>query len=79
MVDDASAGYILYGYLFATSESRQKRTIRHPLHGSEAPGPQDKQRYAHMSENMLRDAAKALSLSQRPKQEDAGQVVNFTK
>ena len=43
------------------------------------------QRYAHMSENRLRDATRALSLSQRPKQEeDAGQkeqekVVNFSK
>ena len=36
------------------------------------------QRYAHMSENRLRDATKALSISQRPKQEEeAGQVVNF--
>ena len=40
------------------------------------------QRYAHMSENRLRDATKALSLALRPQQkaeEDAGQVVNFTK
>ena len=43
------------------------------------------QRYAHMSENRLRDATRALSLSQRPKQEEeAGQkeqekVVNFQK
>ena len=40
------------------------------------------QRYAHMSENRLRGAAKALSLALRPKEkakEDLGQVVNFTK
>jgi site-specific recombinase XerD len=38
------------------------------------------QRYAHMSENRLRDAAKALSLALRPREmteEDAGQVVNL--
>ena len=36
------------------------------------------QRYAHMSENRLRDATKALSISQRPKQEaEAEKVVNF--
>ena len=38
------------------------------------------QRYAHMSENRLRDAARALSLALRPRTEDqAGQVVNFKR
>jgi len=37
------------------------------------------QRYAHMAENKLRDAARALSQALRPQKEDAGQVVNFLK
>jgi integrase len=40
------------------------------------------QRYGHMSENRLRDAAKALSLALRPQKKadgDAGQVANTTK
>ena len=40
------------------------------------------QRYGHMSENRLRDAAKALSLALRPQEkadEDTEQVVNLTK
>ena len=36
------------------------------------------QRYSHLSENRLRDATKALSISQRPK-ENAGQVVKLSK
>jgi integrase len=36
------------------------------------------QKYAHMAENKLRGAARALSQALRPK-EEAGQVVNFTK
>ena len=35
------------------------------------------QRYAHMSENRLRDAAKALSLALRPRKKSADKVVNF--
>lgn len=37
------------------------------------------QKYAHMAENKLRDAARALSKALRPQKEEAGQVVNFAK
>jgi integrase len=38
------------------------------------------QRYAHMSENRLRAATKALSMALKPRAEDqAGQIVNFVK
>jgi len=42
------------------------------------------QKYAHMAENKLRDAARALSMALRPQKEQAGQdqtgkVVNFSK
>jgi len=37
------------------------------------------QKYAHMAETKLRDAARALSQALRPQKEDAGQVVNFKK
>ena len=37
------------------------------------------QRYAHVSENRLRNKTRVLSLSQRRPHEDAGQVVSFTK
>jgi site-specific recombinase XerD len=37
------------------------------------------QRYAHMAESKLRDAASALSKALRPRIEQTGQVVNFEK
>ena len=37
------------------------------------------QRYAHMSENRLRDAAKALSLALRPRKKTGQKVVNISK
>jgi site-specific recombinase XerD len=38
------------------------------------------QRYAHMAENKLKDAAKALSKALRPKKnKQAGRIVNFSK
>ena len=38
------------------------------------------QKYAHMAENKLKEAARALSLALRPQKEAAGQVVvNFKK